>query len=101
MNPQTILGKYAVPISAITVVTVITLALVQHFLNALGIVKTVDTFIDSIAMVAFGIVMGNAAGLLTLNGTVKQAARAEEAAKTIAAVTPGVAVDEHGKVVRT
>lgn len=99
-DTRNILGKYAVPISAGVVVIVIALALLQHFLFTLGVVSTIDTFIDSIAMVAFGIVLGGVGTLATLNGTVRQAARAEESVRVLAAATPGVQVDETGKVIR-
>lgn len=99
-NGNQLLGKYAVPIAAVVTIGVIVLALLQHFLVVLGFTTENDSFIDSIAMVAFGIVLGGAGSLVTLNGTVKKADAASRGVVTLASVTPGVSVDSHGAVVK-
>jgi hypothetical protein len=85
------LGKYAIYVAVGVAVAGIGLALLQHFFLAIGWVSgTPDAFIDGLAYVAIGIVLGTSGSLITLNGTVRKAEQATQNIATLAAVSPNV-----------
>lgn len=66
MKPVSVLGRYSAIVAAVVFVFVIAASVIAHTLGR------ADPFIDSLAVLALGIIAGTAGTLSQLNGTVQR-----------------------------